>query len=99
MPEAREAAPLRIHLIGSLLPYYDGQCDITSKPDITRFDGNTVHFMDLSSVEVDVIVFATGCLVRFPLIDNCHLNWQDSRLHLYLNVFHPNYDSLFVAGC
>ena len=64
MPEAREAAPLRIHLVSSLLPYYDGQGDITSKPDITRFDGNTVHFMDLSSVEVDVIVFATGCLVR-----------------------------------
>jgi len=85
-------------IINSLLPYYVGQGDIVPKPDIERFDGTTVHFVDQSSIEVDIIVFATGYLIRFPFIDDRHLSWQNGRPHLYLNVFHPNYDSLFVAG-
>ena len=85
-------------VINSLLPYYVSQGDIIPKPDIERFDGNTVYFIDGSSIEVDMIVFATGYLIRFPFIDNRHLNWQDERPHLYLNIFHPKYDSLFIAG-
>ncbi|SFK27889.1 Flavin-binding monooxygenase-like [Nitrosomonas aestuarii] len=85
-------------VINSLLPYYVGQGDITPKPDILRFEGSTVHFVDQSSIELDIIVFATGYLIRFPFIDTRHLNFQEGRPQLYLNVFHPDYDSLFVAG-
>lgn len=85
-------------VINTLLPYYVNQGDITPKPDITDFDGNTVHFTDQSAIEVDLIVFATGYLIRFPFIDARHLNWHDGRPRLYLHIFHPVYDSLFVAG-
>lgn len=85
-------------VINSLLPYYVVQGDITPKPDIAQFDGNTVYFVNTSSVEVDLIVFATGYLIRIPFIDERHLNWQSGRPGLFLNIFHPAYDSLFVAG-
>lgn len=85
-------------VVNTLLPYYVGQGDIVPKPDIERFDGNTVYFVDQTSIEADIILFATGYLIRFPFIDDRHLNWQDGRPHLYLNIFHPNYDSLFVTG-
>jgi hypothetical protein len=84
--------------VNSLLPYYVGHGDITPKPDIARLDGQTVRFVDGSSIEVDLIVWATGYLIRFPFIEDRHLNWKDGRPSLYLNVFHPRYDTLFLAG-
>jgi hypothetical protein len=85
-------------IVNSLLPYYVGHGDITPKPDVTRLDGRTVHFKDGTSEDIDLIVFATGFLIRFPFMDERHLNWQDGKPRLYLNVFHPVYDTLFVAG-
>ena len=85
-------------IVNSLLPYYVGHGDITPKPDVTGFEGATVHFKDGTTAEVDVIVFATGFLIRFPFMEDRHLNWQDGKPRLYLNVFHPVYDTLFVAG-
>ena len=85
-------------IVNSLLPYYVGQGDITPKPDITRVDDRRVHFVDGTAAEVDVIVWATGYLIRFPFLEERHLNWQDGRPRLYLNLFHPTYDTFFMAG-
>ena len=85
-------------IVNTLLPYYVGHGDITPKPDVARLDDHTVHFVDGTSIEVDLIVWATGYLIRFPFIDDRHLNWTAGRPSLYLNVFHPQYDTLFLAG-
>lgn len=85
-------------IINSQMMYYVGQGDITPKADVARFDGDTVHFTDGSSETVEVVVFATGFKISFPFIDASHLNWRDGRPSLYMNVFHPRYDNLFVAG-
>ncbi|MCP5242676.1 MAG: NAD(P)-binding domain-containing protein [Burkholderiales bacterium] len=85
-------------VINTLLPYYIAQGDITPMPDIERYDGNTVYFSGASAVEIDKIVFATGYRIHFPFIDERHLNWQSGRPRLFLNMFHPDYDSLFVSG-
>jgi cation diffusion facilitator CzcD-associated flavoprotein CzcO len=85
-------------IINSLLLYYLGHGDITPKPDIARFDEVTVHFVDGTHEEFDLIVYATGYNIVFPFIDNQWLNWRDGRPHLYKNVFHPEFDNLFVAG-
>ena len=82
----------------SQLVYYVGHGDIAPKPDVARLDGDTVHFVDGSSAQVDVIVWATGYLMHFPFIEDRHLNWHDGRPHLYLNAFPPAYDNLFVIG-
>lgn len=85
-------------IVNSLLPYYVGQGDITPVPDVARFEGQTVHFRDGRSAEFDVVVFATGYVIAFPFIEPRHLNWKNGRPALYLNVFHPVYDTLFAAG-
>lgn len=104
-PRGRNGLPAPDHklfethpIVNSLLPYYVGHGDITPKPDVVRFEGRTVHFADGSAAEVDVIVLATGFLIRFPFIDERHLNWRNGRPNLYLHVFHPVSDTLFVAG-
>lgn len=104
-PPARSRLPRPDHrlfethpIVNSLLPYYVGHGSLVPKPDLERLDGQVVHFRDGSAEEVDVIVWATGYLARFPFIDERHLNWREGRPHLYLHVFHPVYDTLFVAG-
>jgi hypothetical protein len=85
-------------IINSLLLYYVSHGDMTPKPDILRFQENQVHFEDGSCETIDFIVYATGYNIVFPFIDRKFLNWQDGRPRLYLNVFHPHYDNLFVVG-
>jgi hypothetical protein len=85
-------------VVNSLLPYYVGQGDITPVPDVARFEGTTVHLVDDRRIEVDLVIFATGYRLEFPFIEARYLNWENGRPGLYLNVFHPCYDTLFVAG-
>jgi len=85
-------------VVNSLLPYYVGQGDIMPVPDIARLDGNAVWFSDGRCAEVDLIVFATGYAIAFPFVEARHLNWRNGRPILYLHVFHPVYDTLFLAG-
>lgn len=85
-------------VVNSLLPYYVGQGDVIPKPDVARLDGRTIHFVDGSAIEADLIVYATGYLIRFPFMAERHLNWGEGRPRLYLNVFHPVYDTVFAAG-
>jgi hypothetical protein len=98
LPEPDHALFETHPVVNTLLPYYVGQGDVTPKPDIARFDGNTVHFVDGTSCDVEMVVFATGYNIEFPFIDNAHLNWVDGRPRLHQHVFHPTYDTLFVAG-
>jgi hypothetical protein len=85
-------------VINTLLPYFVAQGDIQPVADVARFDGPTVHFQDGHQADFDLIVFATGYDLAFPFIAERHLNWQENRPDLYLNLFHPHFDTLFVAG-
>lgn len=85
-------------IVNSLLPYYVGHGAIRPKPDITRLDGDAVVFADGSREPVDVILWCTGYLVRFPFIDHAHLNWVGDKPELHLNVFPPTADNLAVCG-
>lgn len=85
-------------IVNSLLVYYAGHGDIVHKPDVQRFDGNRVFFVDDSSEEVDLVVLATGYLPHFPFVDPSHLNWDEGRPRLYKHIFHPSRDDLAVVG-
>lgn len=85
-------------IINSQLPYYVGHGRIEPKPNVARLDGDAVQFVDGSRERVDLIVYATGYKISFPFLDREYLNWRDGRPWLYLNVFHPRYDNLFVVG-
>jgi cation diffusion facilitator CzcD-associated flavoprotein CzcO len=85
-------------VINSRWPYEVARGAIKVKPDVQQLDGNEVVFVDGSRERVDLIIYATGYKLSFPFIDRRHLNWRNDRPELYLSVFHPQRDDLFVAG-
>ena len=95
-PEHRlfEAHPI----INSRLHYQAAHGNLTIRGDLARLDGNTVHFVDGSHADFDLIIYATGFRVSFPFLDTEHLNWQEGRPRLFLNVFHPERDDVYCAG-
>jgi hypothetical protein len=85
-------------VINSRWPYEVAQGAIIVKPDIAELRRGQVQFADGSTEPFDLIIYATGFNISFPFLDTSELNWRDGRPDLYLNVFHPVRDDLFVAG-
>ena len=84
--------------VNSELPSQVAHGRVTVKPDIASFSGNQVQFVDGSTADVDLVVFATGYQMSFPFIDNGLIIGSDGRPNLFLNAFHPERDDFFVAG-
>lgn len=85
-------------IVNSLVLYHAGHGDLTVRPDVARFKGNTVHFTDGASAEYDMVLAATGYKLDYPFIDDALLNWRGDAPHLFLNAMHPARDDLFVLG-
>jgi hypothetical protein len=85
-------------IVNSLVLYYAGHGDIDVKKDIDRLEGKTVHFVDGTSEKYDLILLATGYKLYYPFIEKEELNWKGACPNLYLNVFHPEKNNLFVLG-
>jgi hypothetical protein len=85
-------------IINSQMLYYVGHGRIQLKPDLDRLCGDRVRFVDGSELPIDAIIYATGFKVTIGFIAPEHLNWRDGAPDLYLNLFHPERDDLFVAG-
>jgi thioredoxin reductase len=85
-------------IVNQQLLYMIGHGDLTPVPDIARFEGDTVVFTDGRSVPTDLVVFATGYLIRFPFLPDDALPGQPGRPELFRNVFHPDRDDLAVIG-
>ena len=87
-------------VVNSLILHHLGHGDIKARRDINSMAGNKVTFVDGESGEYDLILLATGYQLDYPFIDRKHLNWpaQVDAPQLYMNVFHPQYDNLFMMG-
>ena len=85
-------------VVNNLILHHLGHGDMDVKPDISFVNNLEVHFEDGSSEAYDMILLATGYKLHYPFIDNKYLNWQDMAPRLYLNIFHPEYNNLFVIG-
>ncbi len=85
-------------IVNSLVLYHAGHGDLGVRGDIREFDGHTVRFIDGNEADYDLVLLATGYKLHYPFIEREHLNWQGASPSLYLNVFHPEYDNLFVLG-
>jgi hypothetical protein len=75
-----------------------GHGDITVKPNIDRLDGNTVHFSDGSSEEIDDIIYCTGYNITFPFLDSRVASSADNKISLYHRVVSPEYPGLFFVS-
>ncbi len=85
-------------VVNSLVLYHAGHGDLTIQPDIDHFDGKTVHFVDGTRADYDMVLAATGYRLHYPFIEKSDLNWKGDAPHLYLNAMHPTRDDLFVLG-
>jgi hypothetical protein len=75
-----------------------GHGDIAMKPGIERLDGRTVHFVDGTSAEVDLLVCATGYKVSLPFFDPSLYDPADNRMPLYQRVLTPELPGLYFIG-
>lgn len=75
-----------------------GSGDATAKPNVERFDGSTVHFVDGTAQDFDVVICATGYNITFPFLDPELISAPDNRLHLFKRILAPQYDDLLFAG-
>jgi cation diffusion facilitator CzcD-associated flavoprotein CzcO len=80
------------------LPLRLGSGDVTPKPNIDRLDGDTVHFVDGTSSDFDVIIYATGYNITFPFFDPEFLHAPDNRIRLYKRMFSPGVDDAVFIG-
>ncbi|MBD3941940.1 NAD(P)/FAD-dependent oxidoreductase [Microbacterium sp. NEAU-LLC] len=85
-------------IVNTLILNHLGQGDLRIMPDIDRFDGHTVHFRDGSSAEYDTVLLATGYKLDYPFVDREQLAWQGMAPKLFLNVFPPSFNGLYVMG-
>jgi len=85
-------------IVNTLILNHLGQGDLRVKADIARFDGHTVHFRDGSSGEYDMILLATGYTLDYPFVAREDLNWTGWSPKLFLNVFPPSFNGLYVMG-
>lgn len=67
-------------------------------PDVARFDGRMVHFVDGQAVEFDTVVAATGYRITFPFLDRDLVHFGEGEVPLYLRVFPPHLRHLYFIG-
>jgi dimethylaniline monooxygenase (N-oxide forming) len=75
-----------------------GHGDITVKPNIERIDGDTVHFVDGTSEQIDIIVYCTGYKITFPFFDPALLEAHDNEISLFHRVVDPQHPGLYFIG-
>jgi hypothetical protein len=87
-------------IVNTLVLHHLGHGDINMKGDVVKFEGKKVFFTDGSSEEYDLVLLSTGYKLSYPFIDGKHLNWKEGEKapQLYLNIFTPQHDNLFVLG-
>ena len=85
-------------IVNTLILNHLGQGDLRIRPDVDRFDGRTVHFRDGSSGEYDMVMLATGYTLDYPFVTREDLNWTGWSPKLFLNVFPPSFNGLYMMG-
>jgi len=85
-------------IVNTLILNHLGQGDLRIRADIDRFDGTTVHFRDGSHDEYDLVLLATGYTLNYPFVDRSHLSWRGASPRLFLNIFPPAFNGLYVMG-
>jgi len=87
-------------VMNSLVLHHIGHGDIRTRGDITAVSGHRVTFANGEQADYDLILMATGYKLDYPFIARSELNWPEGvgAPRLYLNVFHPEHDDLFMLG-
>lgn len=84
--------------LNSELLHYVKHGRIRPRPDIARFEGRRVLFVDGSSDEFDMVVCATGFHVTFPFLPPGLVPVRGSNALLYAGSVLPDYKNLYIVG-
>ena len=74
--------------------------EVGVRPEIERFDGHRVVFKDGSSREYDMVFWAIGYRIGFPLLrpEDQLLDWDGRLPVMFLQLASPKHRGLFIAG-
>ncbi|MGF1666254.1 MAG: flavin-containing monooxygenase [Acidimicrobiia bacterium] len=84
--------------VNSELLYFIRHGRIHPRRDVARFDGHTVHFVDGTAEDYDVVVAATGFVITHPFFESSFIDYSEGDVPLYLRVFHPDHPMLHFVG-
>jgi len=84
--------------INNEVPYYLKHGRITPKPAVERLDGHTIHFVDGTEAEFDLIVCATGFDVTYPFLPAALNRVTGPRVQCYGGAHLPDYKGLYFVG-
>ncbi len=85
-------------ILNTQLLHHLAHGDIEARPDVERFEGRMVHFVDGTRAEFDLVLCATGYRWDIPYVDRRHFTWTHGRPDLYLNLFSREDRHLYALG-
>jgi hypothetical protein len=85
-------------VVNSELLYKLRHGDIAPRVNVARYEGNTVHFVDGTHDDYDVVICATGYKITFPFFDEDFIDFSEGDVPLYLRVFPEAHPSLYFIG-
>ena len=68
------------------------------RPDVASVSGSTVSFVDGSTTEIDVIVFATGFDIVVPWLPEGVVHYVDGHPEAVMGSFFPDQRGLYLVG-
>lgn len=101
----RFGLPAPDHKLFQTLPIVNGELlhaighgRLAPVPDVARFHPESVELVDGTSIDPDLVVFATGYLPRFEFLASDLLGVEDGRPHLLLHTFSRRSPTLALVG-
>lgn len=70
---------------------------VVARPEIARFAGDDVHFVDGTCERADVVICATGFHLHYPYLPDAY-GPVDEDFTLFRGTLHPERHDLFVVG-
>lgn len=84
--------------VNTQLLYYLRHGTVRYRPDIERFDGRVVRFVDGTAEEFDSVVWATGYLNTFPFLDRGLFEWEKGVPRRVCGLLPERTAGLYVFG-
>jgi hypothetical protein len=85
-------------LLNSQLVHHLQHGDVAIKADVAALEGPRVRFVDGTTEEVDLVLYATGYDWSMPYLPDKYLSWGEGRPDLYLTAFSRTSHNLFGVG-
>jgi hypothetical protein len=84
--------------LNSELLYFIRHGEIGPRPDVARFDGDTVHFVDGASATYDAVIACTGFEIAHPFFDRGLIDFRSGPVPLYMKMIPAAHDDLYFIG-